>query len=100
MLSLKDKMLLGGGGVFSYDSESIVESDFLHGPEFLNVKVVDLTNGSRTSQDLNAGDYSYAAVYSAIDSKGNLHESTAIFSDSIQISGTNKCVFIQEDSIG
>ena len=95
MLSLKDKMLLGGGGLFSYDSESIVESDFLHGPEFLNVKVVDLTNGTRTSQDLDAGDYSYAAVYSAIDNKGNLHESTVIFSDSVQISGTNKCVFIE-----
>jgi len=88
MLSLKDNLLLGGGGLFSYDSTRIVESDFLHSPEFIGVKKYGLTGGVYSSNGIAEGDYSYAAVFSAIDNKGNLHESAPVFSDSVQISAT------------
>lgn len=86
MLSLKDNLLLGGGGLFSYDSTKIVESDFLHSPEFIDVQKYGLAGGAYTSNGIAEGDYSYAAVFSAIDNKGNLHESAPVFSDSINIS--------------
>ena len=86
MLSLKDNLLLGGGGLFSYDSTRIVESDFLHSPEFIGVKKYGLTGGVYSAYGIAEGDYSYAAVFSAIDNKGNLHESAPVFSDSINIS--------------
>jgi len=89
MLSLKDNLLLGGGGLFSYDSTKIVESDFLHSPEFIDVQKYGLAGGVYTSNGIAEGDYSYAAVFSAIDNKGNLHESAPVFSDSINISATD-----------
>ena len=87
MLSLKDNLLLGGGALFSYDSTKIVESDFIQPPEFMATEKYKLAGGSfAATLGIEEGDYSYAAVFSSIDSKGNLHESAPVFSESINIS--------------
>ena len=64
------QMLYGGGALFSYDGQTVVENGFYEYPE-----VRSIIQKVRQNSLLSAGSYSYIFTYEYVDAKGNIHRS-------------------------
>ena len=66
-------LLIGGGTLFSYDGQKLVENGFYEAPSFRSVQAARVD--AVTSKLESPKTYFYAAVFEYTDAKGNLHES-------------------------
>lgn len=77
-------LLIGGGTLFSYDGQKLVENGFYEAPSFRSVQAARVD--AVTSKLESPKTYFYAAVFEYTDAKGNLHESVP--SDVVEVATT------------
>lgn len=71
-VDIGNQLLIGGGSLFSYDNDTLVENGFYEYPEVRSLAAIPTTFGSRLTANK---DYNYSFVYEFVDSLNNLHES-------------------------
>ena len=84
--------LIGGGTLFSYDGEELVENGYYESPSIRSLVAVSTSVDSR----LTAGEfYSYSVVYEFVDNNGNLHESPPLAAVEVQTSTNFKSIALR-----
>ena len=84
-LSAGTQMLYGGGALFSYDGDEIVENGFYSFPAVKQVKAVPTGDGLFPTN----GSYSYIFTFEFIDAKGNIHRSPTSPAVELTVQTTN-----------
>lgn len=79
------QMLYGGGALFSYDGDEIVENGFYSFPAVKQVKAVPTGDGLFPTN----GSYSYIFTFEFIDAKGNIHRSPTSPAVELTVQTTN-----------
>ena len=84
-LSAGTQMLYGGGALFSYDGDEIVENGFYSFPAVKQIKAVPTGDGLFPTN----GSYSYIFTFEFIDAKGNIHRSPTSPAVELTVQTTN-----------